>query len=106
MKLRYLYLGFDNLNERYYSDKKRFAYNFTSNYRFIANYLSKTIRKYKIENNIGVNMLYIRLTPEDSHIKVKEYSHVLEVYCYYFSLVFPLYSIAYLEEMYQYFLNK
>ncbi len=83
MKLRYLYLGFDNLNERYYSDKKRFAYNFTSNYRFIANYLSKTIRKYKIENNIGVNMLYIRLTPEDSHIKVKEYSHVLEVFLHF-----------------------
>ena len=71
MKLRYLYLGFDNLNERYYSDKKRFAYNFTSNYRFIANYLPKTIIKYNIEHNRGVNMFYISLSPAGSTKKAQ-----------------------------------
>ncbi len=83
MKLRYLDLRIDRFNDRYYSDEKRFAYNFSSNCRFIANYLSKAIRKYKIENNIGINMLSIRLTPDENHIKIWESDCTLEVFLHY-----------------------
>lgn len=83
MKLRYLNLRIDRLNERYYSDKERFAYNFSSNCRFIANYLSKAIRKYKIENNIGIRMLSVTLTPDENHIKILECDCVLKVFLHY-----------------------
>lgn len=83
MKLRYLNLTIDHLNERHYSEKKRFAYNFTSNCRFIANYLSKSIRKYKIENNIGIRMLSVTLTPDENHIKINECGCVLKVFLHF-----------------------
>ena len=83
MKLRYLDLSIDRFNERYYSDEKRFAYHFILNSRFIANYLSKAIRKYKIENNIGINMLSVRLTPDENHIKIWECDCTLEVYLHF-----------------------
>ena len=68
MKLRYLNLIVDRLNEQYYSEDRRFAYNFTSNCRFIANYLSKAIRKNKVENYYGIRMLCITLTPDSDKL--------------------------------------
>lgn len=83
MKLRYLNLTIDRFNEQYYSDEKRFAYHFTSNCRFIANYLSKAIRKYKIENSIGITMLSVTLTPDENHIKINEGDCVLKVFLHF-----------------------
>ena len=83
MKLRYLDLRIDRFNRWYYSDEEGFAYNFSSNCRFIANYLSKAIRKYKIENNVGINMLSVRLTPDENHIKIWECDGILEVFLHF-----------------------
>ena len=83
MKLRYLNLIVDRLNEQYYSEDRRFAYNFTSNCRFIANYLSKAIRKYKVENNYGIRMLCITLTPDGYNVKIHECDCVLKVFLHF-----------------------
>ena len=83
MKLRYLNLIVDRLNEQYYSEDRRFAYNFTSNCRFIANYLSKAIRKYKIENNYGIRMLCVTLTPDRDNVKIHECDCVLKVFLHF-----------------------
>ena len=83
MKLRYLNLRIDRYHEQYYSDNMRFAYNFASNCRFIANYLSKAIRKYKIENGFGITMLSIRLTPDDNSIKIDRCDAVLEIFLHF-----------------------
>ena len=82
-KLRYLNLRIDCYHEQYYSDNMRFAYNFASNCRFIANYLSKAIRKYKIENGFGITMLSIRLTPDDNSIKIDRCDAVLEIFLHF-----------------------
>ena len=82
-KLRYLNLRIDRYHEQYYSDNMRFAYNFASNCRFIANYLSKAIRKYKIENGFGITMLSIRLTPDDNSIKIDRCDAVLEIFLHF-----------------------
>ena len=83
MKLRYLTLVLDCYNKQYYSDEQRVTDAFSSNCRFIANYLSKAIRKYKIENDIGIRMLAVTLTPDENHIKISKCDCVLDVFLHY-----------------------
>lgn len=63
MNLRYIELGLDY--DTYINSNNDLRYQFLLNTRFISNYFSKAIRKYKFDTNRTFNMLSITLLPEN-----------------------------------------
>lgn len=63
MNLRYIALGLDY--DTYIKKDNKLRYEFQCHTRFISNYFSKAIRKYKFDTNGAFNMISITLCPEN-----------------------------------------
>lgn len=79
MTLRYIAIGLDY--DYYISENNKLRYEFQTHTRFISNYFSKAIRKYKFDTENLFNMISISLLPEthlsDPSIRAND---VLKVY--------------------------
>jgi len=103
MKLRYIALQIDSLQEAYYGKENSFSFSF--NTRFIENYLSRAVRKYKIETG-QYNLFIVTLTPYEQRIKFYEYSKCVETYLQFTKEDLHQYlSIQSLENRYEYYLE-
>ncbi|MBF0598289.1 hypothetical protein [Faecalibacter rhinopitheci] len=79
MTLRYILLGLDY--DTYIKNDNELRIQFQYHTRFISNYLSKAIRKYKFDTNGIFNMISIALLPDNKKEKTKiTATNVLETY--------------------------
>ena len=78
MRLRYITLYIKPPLDSGYSDKQ-FIFNFNKSRRFIYNYISKAIRKYKFETDGSFNMISVQLNANRNECIVDDYLNVLMV---------------------------
>ncbi|SUP53874.1 Uncharacterised protein [Weeksella virosa] len=79
MTLRYIALGLDY--NTYIKTDNKLRYQFQLHTRFISNYFSKAIRKYKFDTNGTFNMISISLLPDNGSVETKITAiNVLETY--------------------------
>ncbi|KXK24134.1 MAG: hypothetical protein UZ12_BCD005002200 [Bacteroidetes bacterium OLB12] len=79
MTLRYIALGLDY--DTYIKTDNKLRYQFQLHTRFISNYFSKAIRKYKFDTNGTFNMISISLLPDNGSVETKITAiNVLETY--------------------------
>lgn len=78
MTLRYIALGLDY--GTYVRTDNKLRYEFQCHTRFISNYFSKAVRKYKFDTNGVFNMISIALLPEKQDESTKIVADVLRTY--------------------------
>ena len=102
MKLRYISIHFNFSTKHVYED---IAFIFESNVRFICNYLSKTVRKLKIETG-AYKMLSINLTPLEDSVEIHDWDQVLSIKIHFAPKDKEHFlSLTKLEDRFEYFLS-